>query len=378
MNYAVTISPTDFRDYAKVLGWVSVQEAIADRLFVLNHAAHKFRQIVIPMDADRPDYNDAVRVAIEKMAETEEKPYQFVENNLLEVGSDTIRFGVSTMRNLENGLPFHYAVQAVNGVENALRAAACSEVQKQPFHPKMKRSEAQKLVESAQMRHTETGSFVLKVACPLDAIQVEKSQQDVLNFEATSIPFVRRAIVGMNLAIIELVDALESDKLAELVEKTKKEGASPLSANLCESLMSFQDDTSKANLDFSVAWSARIELPAPRLREKVKIQWDYFSRIEQVATSLRPIQPPKEQPFIGLVDELKGDLGVGETREGEVVLSLLVDGESIKAKANLTAEQHKIAYQAYGKGKTYIKIAGLLNPGNQPRKLTDIKEFSLV
>jgi hypothetical protein len=97
-----------------------------------------------------------------------------------------------------------------------------------------------------------------------------------------------------------------------------------------------------------------------------------------VRDALRPAQVAKEQSFIGLIDELKSDLGPNEVREGEVILSLLVEGESIKAKANLNAEQHRQAHQAYGQGKTYVKVTGLLNPGNQPRKLSDIKEFSLV
>ena len=375
MNYATLISPTDFRDYAKVRGWMSVPEAVRDRLFVLNHPAFKFRQIIVPMDADRPDYNDAVRVAIEKMAEAEERPFRFVESSLMEAGSDTIRFGVSTMRHLENGLPLNYAVQAVKGVENVLRAAACSEVQRQAFHPKMKQTEAQKLVKAAQMRHTETGSFVLKVACPIDAFPSE--QVDLFKPQP---PFVRRAVLGMSEAIIDLVGALESDTLDSLVEKAKKDGASPLSSNLCEGLVAFQDDDARANLDISVAWSARLESPPPIFCEKMRIQWDYFPRIEQVRAALRPAQVAKEQSFIGIVDELKGDLGPDEQREGEVILNLLVEGEAetVKAKADLSVDQHRLAHKAYGQGKTYVRITGLLNPGNQPRKLTEIKEFSLV
>jgi hypothetical protein len=295
MNYATLISPTDFRDFAKVHGWKLIPEAaVKDRLFVMNHSEFGFRQLIVPIDTDGIDYNDAVSVAIQTMADTEDKSFEFIESCVMEAGSDTIRFGVSTRLDFENsplsGLPLNYAVQAFKGVENAIRAAACSEVQRQPFHPKMKRSEAQRLVEAAQMRHTESGSFILKVACPINAIPMAQSAQDEFGFDPSipkPTPFVRRAIIGMSDAIIELVGALEVDKLDTLVEKAKKEGASSLSANLCDALMAFQDDASKASLDFSVAWSARLEPPAPRFREKVKIQWDYFSRIEQVATALR-------------------------------------------------------------------------------------------
>jgi hypothetical protein len=259
----------------------------------------------------------------------------------------------------------------VKGVENALRAAACSEVHRQSFHPKMKRIEAQRLIEAAQMRHTESGSFVLKVSCPIDAIPSDTA--DLLRP-----PFVRRAILGMNEAMHDLISALEADTLDKLVEKARKDGASPLSSNLCEGLLAFQDEDLRANLDISTSWSARLEPPPVIYQEKVRIQWDYFPRIEQVRVALRPEEKPMEQPFLGMVDELKGELGPGEEREGEVILDLLVDGESIKAKANLNVDHHKIAHQAYGQGKTYIKVTGLLQPGNQPRKLTNITEFTLL
>ena len=221
------------------------------------------------------------------------------------------------------------------------------------------------------MRHTESGSFVLKVACPIDAIPSDIG--DLLQP-----PFVRRAILGMNQAMRDLISALEADTLDKLVEQAKKEGTSPLSSNLCEGLIAFQDEDLRANLDISVSWSARLETPPAAFREKVRIQWDYFPRIEQVRVALRPEEKAMEQPFVGMVDELKGELGPGEQREGEVILNLLVDGESIKAKASLNVEHHKLAHQAYGQGKTYIKVTGLLQPGNQPRKLTDVKEFTLL
>lgn len=374
MNYAMLISPTDLRAYAKVRKWVTVSEAVRDRLFVLNSPNGKYRQIIVPMDTDRPDYDDAVRIAIEKLAECEGLPFRAVESSLMEAGSDTLRFGVSTLRLMEDGLPLSYAIRAIEGSEKALRAAACSEVQRQPFHPKMKRTEAQKLVQAAQMRHTESGSFVLKIACPIDAI----TPDDGLLFPRP--PFVRRAMLGMSEAVHGLIGALEADTLDKFVDEAKKEGTSPLSANLCEGLLAFQDEDMRANLDFSIAWSVRFEAPSGIHQKKARIQWDYFARIEQVRTALRPEQAPREQTFIGIVDELKGDLGPDEQREGDVILDLLdlESGESVKARANLGVVDHRCAHQAYGQGKTYVKITGLLHPGNQPRKLTDVTEFTMV
>ena len=185
-------------------------------------------------------------------------------------------------------------------------------------------------------------------------------------------------MLGMSEAVRSLVGALEADTLEKLVEEAKMEGVSPLSANLCEGLLAYQDEDLRANLDFSITWSSRLEAPPAMHREKARIQWDYFPRIEQVRTALRPEQAPKEQAFIGIVDELKGDLSPGEQREGEVIIALFVDEEIVKAKVNLSVDHHRLAHQAYGLGKTYVKIAGLLHPGNQPRRLTDVKQFEIL
>lgn len=371
MSYATRISPTDVRDYAKVRGWTPVPEAIPDRLYALNNPVLQYRQIIVPMDADRPDYDDALRIAIAQLAEGEARPFDAVAASLMEAGADTLRLGVTTPHSADDGLPLRYAVRAIEGAEKALRAAACSEVQRQPFHPKMKRVEAQKLVDAAQMRHTESGSFVLKVACPVDAIP-----EDSQLFQRP--PFVRRALLGMNEAIRSLISALEADTLDQLVADARRHGHSPLSANLCDALLAFQDNDLRANLEVSVSWSARLAPPPPDFLGKTRIQWDYFSRIDQVRTALRPEQAPRHQTFIGIVDELKGELGAGDQREGEVILDLLVDGESIQAKVNLGVEHHRIAHQAYGGGKTYVKVTGLLHPGNQPRKLTEVTEFAIL
>ena len=145
MKHATSISPTDLRDYAKLRGWTLVPEAIRDRLYVLNHPHAKFRQLIVPMDAGRPDYGDAVRVAIEGLSEFEHRGPSLVEASLLEAGSDTWRFAVSSLRQEDEGLPLGYATLALKGVETALRAAASSEVQPRAFHPKLNGLEARQL-----------------------------------------------------------------------------------------------------------------------------------------------------------------------------------------------------------------------------------------
>jgi len=371
MNYAESITPADIRDYAKFFGWTPVAEAMRDRLYVLNHPAHRLHQVVVPMDIARPDYDDAVRVAIQQLSLAQHRPFEQVQAALLETGFDTLRLAVHALRQYEDSLPLNFASRAIKGVENALRASACSTILPQAFHPRMNRVEAQKLVDTAQLRHTESGSFVLKVACPLDAISGDEDP------EPGPIPFVRRTIDGMFTAVDSLVTALETDTVEQLVDQAQSPEASPLSANLCDALMAFADDKFRTNLDFSVSWSPRLPVVSPR-RRSLGLRWDYFPRIEQIRTALRPAQRPEEDTFIAMVDELRGDLGRDEQREGEVILQLFLEGEPVRARAQLNVQQHALAHRAYGQGKTYLRVTALLHPGNQPRRLTNITAFDIV
>jgi hypothetical protein len=370
MNHAAQIAPADVRDYAKARGWTLIPEAVRDRLYVLKNPRLQYRQIIVPIDADRPDYGAALRIAIERLAESEQRPPQAIEADLLEAGADTLRFGVSPTRDSADGLPLSYAISAIEGTEKILRAAACSEVQRQPFHPKLNRVQAQQVVEAAQMRHTESGSFVLKVACPIDAVPDDGPL-------LARPPFVRRALTGLKDAVFGLVGALEADQLDDFVAAAKPDGASPLSSNLCDGLVAFMNDDLRVNLDFSIDWSARIEAPTAE-RAKVRIQWDYFQRIERVRNALRSQSPAQAQTFIGTVTELRGSFGPEDPMQGEVILVLYVDEEIVKVKAHLSSEHHQVAHAAYKSPKPYVRISGRLHPGNQPRKLSDVTDFQIL
>ena len=54
------VAPTDLRDFLKSKGWSLVEQALADRLYVLQNAKFERRQLVFPMDANAPDFNDSV------------------------------------------------------------------------------------------------------------------------------------------------------------------------------------------------------------------------------------------------------------------------------------------------------------------------------
>jgi len=292
MNLETLIPPTDLRDYAKDQGWVLLKEAAKDRLYVMTN----------------PHYSEAVMLVVDKLAAMEGKSPQAVIKSLLEVSDDAIAFRVTTPRPDERSLPLAFAGSMVTGAQQLLMASACTVLKPQAHHPRLRRTEAQQFLEAARFRHTQPGSFVLNVSCPVQALDV---QAPLLPNEAdASIP------------------------------KPANEG--------------------------------RVSL--------VRIQHDYFPRIEEVRRALRSKQQHVEDVFPATVERLDGEMGPDGKRAGEVILRLLTaDGDDlVRARANLTAEQYRQADEAHMLDGAFVKVTGKLHPGRQPRQLSDITSFELL
>jgi hypothetical protein len=374
MSCDLQISSTDLRDYAKAMGWVVDQKAVSDhRLYVLSNPRFPRRQLVFPIETTAPDYCESVHSVAEKLAEIERKPLQLILNSLQEVRDDTLRFGITFDRPSTSSLPLLFAASIVEGAQQLLKAAACTVVNPQRHHPRLNRTEAQSLVDKSEFRHTEFGSFVLRVSCPVDALDV---QGELLGDEKAG-PFVRRAMLTVAGSVERLVSSVEKGTLDELVEPTKDETWPLISSNLCEALGRFKDEGLNNALEISVSWAASKPLPVTR---PIRIQPDYFPRIEEVGRALRGTEKDREDTFIGTVESLNGEIDSDGQRSGEVILALLMkeEGVLVWARTNLTADQYRKADRAHMTSGTYVRVTARLHPGRQPRMLTDISQFELT
>jgi len=377
MNLETLIPPTDLRDYAKNQGWILLKEAAKDRLYVMANPHFERRQLVFPMDTTAPDYSEAVMLVVGKLAAMEGRSVEAVIKNLLEVGDDAIAFRVTTPRQDERSLPLAFAGSMVAGVQQLLLASACTVLKPQAHHPRLSRTEAQQFLETAKFRHTQPGSFVLNVSCPVQGLDV---QAPLLPEEADA-PFVRRTTATLRRALGELVTAIETDSLDAFVEDTKKDVNPIVSSNLCEALTRFEDASLKNSVEIGITWAAAIPKPANEGRVSIiRIQHDYFSRIEEVRRELRSKEQHFDDVFPATVERLDGEMGPDGKRAGEVILRLLTaDGDDlVRARANLTAEQYEKADRAHMKDGAFVKVSGRLHPGRQPRQLSDIRAFELM
>lgn len=377
MTNQIAVQPTDLRDYLKSQGWNLVKEAAKGRrLYVMSNPKHALRQLVFPMDTTAPDYCESAMLVVDKLAGMEGRSQEAIVKSLREVGDDSLGFRVTSLQSDEPYLPLAFAGSMVSGVQQLLLASACTVLKPQAHHPRLSRAEAQQLVDSAKFRHTEPGSFVLNVTCPVHALDV---QAPLLPNEVDA-PFVRRAVLTMQQSVQALVTAIETDSLDELIAASQRGERAGVSSNLCEALTRFEEPSIKNSIEIGITWATSIPRPPNEPpRSIIRIQHDYFSRIEEVRRELRPNHQLVEDVFPATVERLDGEMGPNGHRLGEVILSLLSpEGELVRARAHLDAEQYKRADTAHMTEGAYVKVSGKLHPGRQPRRLSEINMFELM
>ena len=376
MNPDPLIFPIDLRDFLQAHGWTLRPEGLADRLYVLQNLGFPRRQLVFPMDTTVPDYAEAVDRVIEKLSEMINERPQTLQSRIQTVRDDTLRFRIDAPQSSDSSLPLGFAAVLVTGAQQLLKAAACTVLRPRLHHPRLALTEALQLIEKTKFGQTEPGSFILKVSCPIHALDV----QGTLPLDTGSLPFVRQVTLALKRGMTQLIDAIETGTLDRLVETLKQDHAPLISTNLCEAVMQLHDEGLNNNLDLSMDWSVLEPIAEQdRQRQPLRIQRDYFGRIEEVRRALRPSGGHAQDTFVGTVEHLAGEMGDDGQRAGEVILALLLpEGESVHVRVTLSAEQYKQADQAHMTEGAYVQVTGKLQPGRQPRAMSELSQFALI
>ncbi len=369
------ITPIDLRDFLKSQGWSVLEQALADRLFVFSSPDFPRRQLVFPMDLTAPDYAETVDLIAGKLCELMGISRNSLIARLFSVRDDVMRFRIFNGAN-DYDLPLSFASSFITNAEKLLKAAACTVLRPRPHHPRLSLSEANQLIEKSRFGQTERGSYVVRVSCPLHALEVQGS----LEMDDSDAPFVRQVTLSLNQALHQLTSAIEADSIDSLVDSIRASASPLVSSNLCEALSGMHDDQMDNSLDLTFDWSVLRHLPPQTRTQPIRIQRDYFARVEEIRRELRSVEREQQDTFIGTVERLDGEMGNDGRRSGAVVLAVLLaeEGESVRARTVLTPEQYAIADKAHMTNGAYVRVTGKLRPGRQPRQLTDITEFSIV
>ena len=366
LNHLTRLSPRDVLGYAKSHGWQ--QFRTTGRLMIFNrNEPDSLEQLLVPVDASRPDFAERMRDAVERLDEFEQRPASCVVTDLMNFDADVLRFRVASSRAERGTLPLVQAIDLLVGAKQSLLAAAHSVLTPRKHHPKLSRTEAVQLLEACQMGQTEQRSFVVAISCPMRAVDEEQA-----GLIAPQRPFARRATSLLTRALAELDQAIEEDRINNVID-----GENPIvSANLCEALLKMRPMQDDGFLEFIPSWAASepIELSPQVADRSIIFSSDEFESIEDIYRQLQPTEESLTKPWIAFVDELRGSEGDSGVREGEVVFTIFDDNQLIRARATLSKEQYQTAYEAHSPTRPLV-VRGHLTRGPRVSRLTQITEL---
>lgn len=376
-NAPLDIAPMSLRDYATAHGWELLKEAVEDGLFILNNKAYAPQQLTFPTDDTDPGYAESVAIAVQRLAEIEKREVSLVAGDVRRAHEDTYRFRLYDEQDEKPGIPFGYALSAIKGSQLVILSSATTAVRPQAYHPRLGMVEAQKVLELARFNHTERGSFILNVSCPLNTLDMS-GVADLFG-ETRELPLVRKTSLAMLQGVRSIVNAIKEGSEQDFVDSVKKEDAPIVSANLAQALSYFQDPAGKFGLDLQVQWATSMAPPADLRESRVIVRPDYFPRILEVEAALRPKRMVKAQEYIGTVEDLRGEMVDGR-RQGDVILKLQLhdEEEPVRAKVSLGPDHYELAWKAHHEQEAYVMVNGKLRDGNQPRVLSEVNWFGEV
>lgn len=379
MSMSYNIKPIELRDFIKSRGWTQVEAALNDGEYLFNHKDIS-RQIYFPTNKDVCGFDEVFDGVLRFLAKVEDIEPWLLARRIETSRDDGVSFRVTNSVYKENSIPLSFASSMISGAEDLLLSAAHSVIMPQVYHPRMNRSEAKKMIEFSRFRHTEPGSFILNISCPLHALDdIVIDQLEIEGLENND-PFVRKAMILMHSSIARLIDAIEKDSIYNLIDNEKQNKRPSLSYNLCEAISSFYCQGIGNDLEYKSHWSILRPNNDKSLNESCLIQSEYFPIIEEVARELKPKDEEIEGIFYGTVEELSGVIGENGKRAGDVLLHILTSkGNPIKVRANLNVDAYEKADEAHmAAHDAYIKIKGRLLPGKQPQRMIDISYFDLA
>ncbi len=372
----IDVKALEIRDYAISQGWILVKEALKDGLFVLNSPNNDYSQLVFPKDESIKEFHEMAYVSLKRLTDFYKIQLNKLTEDIREVNDDVIALRYFSDSKTVNSISFQEALDSIDATKQLLMSAASTIVNPVTFHPKLNRTEAQDLIKKARFRHTEEGSFILKISIPFE---LSRPPTPTLFGENIEKPFSRQAIEIISQSSALLKESIESDSIGELYQLQTESERPIISYNFCDAISKLFDEERELPFQLLFNWSkaSSLKMPIPTLPNRITFPFSHKSKIEEVREYFAPKRNDLKDDFIATVETLDGSIGEDGKRSGPIVLSILYENEIIKARVNLSSDFYSTAVDAHKKAGSYIEIHGLLKRNKRSNTIEEISTFKL-
>ena len=376
---ASSILPRDAQEYLRGRGW-RPQDKPYNGLRVFDWPG-ALDQAFVPFSTDLADYGPRMRDLVAKLAETERRPAISVLTDIRNWDADVFRFRlaptVAKPVEREAGSVLYSTMRGlVEGIREAVLSAAQTVLRPRLIHPKLGTGLARLLLDKCRFNQTEVGSYVVSIACPLYALAGEESA--VADAQGQKLPYARRTTRTLYRSMLELDEAIQRAEVTQLVDSLgERPDESIISANLCQALLDMRPSEDDLLLSVSPQWSSKIPASADLVRRpSVRFTQDEFDAVGEIYRQLRPDVNPEPELYYAWVDELKGNENDEGHREGDVIIRFFDGERTVKARAQLNADQYAEAVRAHTPSRP-IWIRGRLHYKPRVSRLEQVDQVSV-
>lgn len=364
------LNPADVAAYLQTTGWQKLDDKPGYRSVWLKSYGGDTADLLLPVDRTVGDYLPRMVDAVRLIATLEERAESEVLTDLQHASTDVLRIRLAYSDAADGSIPLLQGERLVESATEMLTAAGSAVNSRKPYFPGNRPDEVRLFVQGLRLGQSERGSYVMKV---LSRVAPELKQEQKTLFGEPEPPFERKAVAGLNRALIALRDAVDLAATNFSAKVFQDAVAHGVSANLCQALagMNTANPQPVDQLRFGFTWARSRPFDSAPPRE-VCFRAESFPIIAEAARVLKAVAPQDDQEIQGYVVKLqqRDDGGVAS-------VATFLDGQPRKVAISLTAEDHKRAIDAYDK-RIEIRCRGNLTKSGQLWTLQDPGRVYLV
>lgn len=253
------IPPRSLRSYVESRGWRKAGTYTYPGTAHLYESDANGDGITVMESTHFADYPLRMWEAIWALADAENREWSAVLSDLLMSDFDAVRVRWSGDSD-DGAIPLDAGAALIQGSREMLLAAACSAQHSQPVFRTGSNKEAQRYIESAQLRQTQRGSFIINIALPVPALPIPVERNTFHDH------VIRKLISGLS-AVHKAAWFSESETDFRDFANEIPNG---VSANLCGALAGMLGARAAESVDISVNWA----LSRSTAREPFAIRFD--------------------------------------------------------------------------------------------------------
>ena len=351
------LNPADVATHLQATGWKKHDDRPGYSSTWLKEYKGETADLLLPVDRSVGDYLLRMIDAVRLIAAVEERSELETLADLQFASTDILRIRFRYADAADGAIPLLQAEKLVESAKEMFLAAGSAVNARRAYFATNRTEEVRQFVQNLRLGQSERGSYIVTV---LSRVTPELKSDPVSLFSEPEPPFERKAVAGLNAALVALrnaVDRAATSFSSKVFHDAVQDG---VSANLCSALVNMNGTNPQPadELRFGFTWARSRPYDGAASRD-VSFPAESFPILAEAARVLKATAPLDPQDVQGVVVKLqaKDDGGVA-------TVSTFIEGQPRKVTIALTDGEHKKAIQAYDK-RTEIVCRGVLTRNGQ-------------